>query len=343
MVEISNTGINTTQLSNVLQVFIEQIRSTNREIEKFCEKVKKLNKYQETSSTSEQQNGKKSKIVVGELATSTKQGITTGLNQFYESPPKELNPLKAFLDGDITFNKLIKNVFYSMRAQWQQKLISLFSDGITNTLMGILTPSINTIDPSNIIKSIFNKMTSSATEMGKSLNLKIIEPLIGGVKSIFSSLGFSSSGWLGSLINLFFAEGGLVKGVGTTTSDSIPAWLSDGEFVTRASVVKQPGMLAYLHDINSRGISAVNDYAKRISHSTGGIAGIPSALANTSFKGVSFSENNSKATTVENAVNLHVYDDPQRIISSSFSDVGMENYYLKIERNPQRLKSILGV
>lgn len=47
-----------------------------------------------------------------------------------------------------------------------------------------------------------------------------------------------------------FAGGGQVNGPGTSTSDSIPAWLSDGEFVVNASAVRKPGMLAMLHAIN---------------------------------------------------------------------------------------------
>jgi hypothetical protein len=38
-----------------------------------------------------------------------------------------------------------------------------------------------------------------------------------------------------------FASGGYVRGRGTATSDSIPAWLSNGEFVIRAGAVKKYG------------------------------------------------------------------------------------------------------
>lgn len=37
------------------------------------------------------------------------------------------------------------------------------------------------------------------------------------------------------------ATGGLVRGAGTATSDSVPAWLSNGEYVIRASVVRKLG------------------------------------------------------------------------------------------------------
>jgi len=46
------------------------------------------------------------------------------------------------------------------------------------------------------------------------------------------------------------ASGGLIRGPGTGTSDSIPARLSNFEYVVRAAVVKKPGMLELLNTLN---------------------------------------------------------------------------------------------
>lgn len=46
------------------------------------------------------------------------------------------------------------------------------------------------------------------------------------------------------------AQGGLVRGPGTETSDSIHALLSDGEYVVRAAAVRRPGVLQLLRSIN---------------------------------------------------------------------------------------------
>jgi hypothetical protein len=46
-------------------------------------------------------------------------------------------------------------------------------------------------------------------------------------------------------------KGGKLNGPGTGTSDSIPARLSDGEFVVKASVVKRPGVLEHLQKLNA--------------------------------------------------------------------------------------------
>lgn len=77
-----------------------------------------------------------------------------------------------------------------------------------------------------------------------------------------------------SALSLGFAEGGHVLGPGSGTSDSIRAWLSNHEFVTRAAVVTQPGALNFLHDFNARGMAALREWSP-IYHATGGLAGVP--------------------------------------------------------------------
>ena len=57
------------------------------------------------------------------------------------------------------------------------------------------------------------------------------------------------------------STGGPVKGPGTETSDSIPARLSDGEFVVKAAVVKKPGVLDFLHNLNDEK-APVHKYAQ---------------------------------------------------------------------------------
>lgn len=54
-----------------------------------------------------------------------------------------------------------------------------------------------------------------------------------------------------------YAEGGRIVGPGTGTSDSVPLWGSNGEFMLREAVVSQPGMLPFLEDLNDRGWAAL--------------------------------------------------------------------------------------
>lgn len=75
---------------------------------------------------------------------------------------------------------------------------------------------------------------------------KMAEELFGGMSKGGGGLGGLISGlfqWAG------FASGGYVTGPGTTTSDSIPARLSAGEYVLRAETVRRVGV-DFLHALN---------------------------------------------------------------------------------------------
>ena len=78
---------------------------------------------------------------------------------------------------------------------------------------------------------------------------RLAEALFG---NLFGGAGGGGGGGIGAfLANLFkgFASGGLVTGPGTSTSDSIPARLSAGEYVVRAAAVRRLGV-AFLDAIN---------------------------------------------------------------------------------------------
>jgi len=66
--------------------------------------------------------------------------------------------------------------------------------------------------------------------------------------------GFSAGGEIGAEAK---ASGGLLRGRGTGRSDSNLAWFSKGEYLVRAAVVEQPGVLAHLEDLNRRGARAI--------------------------------------------------------------------------------------
>lgn len=78
---------------------------------------------------------------------------------------------------------------------------------------------------------------------------QLAESLFG---SLFKSGGASSiGGWVSGLFRgaFGFAQGGLVRGPGSSTSDSIPARLSAGEYVINAAAVRRVGV-AFLHGLN---------------------------------------------------------------------------------------------
>ncbi|WP_419689147.1 phage tail tape measure protein [Burkholderia theae] len=72
--------------------------------------------------------------------------------------------------------------------------------------------------------------------------------LLGGVAGGLSDM-FGAGG--GNAYGFHLATGGQVTGPGTSTSDSIPAWLSNEEYVVKAAAVRKPGVLRLLEAINS--------------------------------------------------------------------------------------------
>ncbi|MDN7743039.1 phage tail tape measure protein [Burkholderia multivorans] len=73
--------------------------------------------------------------------------------------------------------------------------------------------------------------------------------LLGGLAGGLSDGVAAAAG--GNAYGFHLATGGHVTGPGTSTSDSIPAWLSNDEFVVKASAVRKPGVLRLLEAINS--------------------------------------------------------------------------------------------
>lgn len=67
------------------------------------------------------------------------------------------------------------------------------------------------------------------------LDGRVVTTYVNVVKREAGTAGASTSG------GLLKASGGFIAGPGTATSDSIPAWLSNGEFVVRASAVQRYG------------------------------------------------------------------------------------------------------
>jgi hypothetical protein len=66
---------------------------------------------------------------------------------------------------------------------------------------------------------------------------------------------FSGGGQIGGAEKK--ATGGVLGGIGTGTSDSNLAWFSRGEYLVRAAVVREPGVLSHLNDLNRRGAQAL--------------------------------------------------------------------------------------
>lgn len=156
-------------------------------------------------------------IKTGQVAPATMQAITVGGDQIMS-----WNNLKSIVDtvgNDIS---------------------SSFGSAVANIVTGSQSAS-------EAFKQMANSIISDLIRIG------IEKAIIGTISGISS--GFSTGG-LATKNPQKFATGGAVSGAGTSTSDSIPAMLSDGEFVMRASAVRSIGA-GNLAKLNSGGIKSL--------------------------------------------------------------------------------------
>jgi tape measure domain-containing protein len=127
--------------------------------------------------------------------------------------------------------------------------------------------------------------------------------LFSSIVSLFSGGGGFNFGSILSFFGGFFADGGLIRGPGTGTSDSILAAVSDGEFIVNAKATKQN--LGLLHALNSGQMPA---FATGGLVNEGASISAPSTI-NTSAIRSGMPEQNSGGQTV---INLTVTGDISR-------------------------------
>lgn len=133
--------------------------------------------------------------------------------------------------------------------------------GIENAVGG----GINTFltDATSGTKSLKQSFTDMARSIvGDILKMEIQALEAQALKSLFGA-GFAGGGAVGgagaaTAAAVPAAEGGHIRGPGTSTSDSIPARLSDGEFVVNAKTTAQPGILPLLTALNAGSLKGIN-------------------------------------------------------------------------------------
>ncbi|EGB8646284.1 phage tail tape-measure protein [Salmonella enterica] len=108
-------------------------------------------------------------------------------------------------------------------------------DGIETSLEGLARGTMTLSD------AIRNLAQSIADAMAKFAAQQLAQMAISGLTSGAGAIGLGA---------LFAATGGYISGPGTATSDSIPARLSDGEYVVRAAAVSHYGV-DFLHALNA--------------------------------------------------------------------------------------------
>lgn len=140
-----------------------------------------------------------------------------------------------------TFAANIKLVWDGILAQF-----NVFKDTLIAALNTMVDGALSAINKLiSILDSAIDKVNKV---LPKDLKIAKIGQISGGAggRPAAGRQGFATGGVVG------YANGGKVSGLGSRTSDSIPAWLSNGEVVVRAEAAKQFGYGALMH-INKYG------------------------------------------------------------------------------------------
>ena len=151
----------------------------------------------------------------------------------------------------------------------------------------------------------------------------------------------ATSGWWGAIAGAFSsgtvtaATGGYIRGPGTSTSDSIPARLSNGEFVVKADSVAHYGV-GFMHAINRRQLR---------SFSQGGPVSVP-PVPSYSEPGLSDSLRDGRAGTqvVASPVNIQqtlAVDSAELFTAGLKTNAGVKAVITMLRANKQTVKDIL--
>jgi len=180
--------------------------------------------------------------------------------------------------------------------------------GVVNPNVAIKTEHVTgVLEPlTNQLKEVGNTLLTSITE-GMSKLPSFFNDMFGNIDfSSLSGMFDEALAGLGDMAKqamdyiklLFLADGGYVSGPGTSTSDSIPARLSNGEFVINAQSTRRFRPL--LEKINS---------GKVPKFSTGGLVGNSTFSESTALSNISKSSNGDNRNTV---INLNITGDISR-------------------------------
>jgi hypothetical protein len=200
-------------------------------------------------------------------------------------------------------------------------------DGFEQGVKNVLTNLEEFESVEDVFKSLARTVGQSLQQILADMLAAYLRAVV--LKALLSSFGGGSgaaaNSAAGSLTStapgVTVATGGHIRGPGTTTSDSIPAWLSDGEYVVRAKAVAQPGVLDFLHYLN-RNTKLPSRSSPRFAE--GGIVAAPAGAGGP-----------GRNIRIMNVI------DPKMTLDALGTPEGEEVVLNIIERNPSRVRRSL--
>ena len=134
-------------------------------------------------------------------------------------------------------------------AQAMAKLKGAFQDSLASGLEEFF---VSLADGSKNLSAAFEDMARSVVQsMLRMVSQLMAQRAVLSLMNLFGGASGAENAGASASQSLYVATGGYITGPGSGTSDSIPARLSNGEFVMRAAVVAQPGMLELLSRMNA--------------------------------------------------------------------------------------------
>ncbi|HBO8740907.1 TPA: tail length tape measure protein, partial [Pseudomonas aeruginosa] len=263
------------------QQLLDLHRSTADEVEQLVPRMEELAKATGDPAAIERvkdlrQQLENTRLAADQLTLALRSGIENGMQ----------NALRGLADGTLSLQEAAVSFLQSVSRsladvaaqQLAQKatagLMSLFGQGEQDTSM--VTGAAAVTSAAGALAAAGGTLVTGAAALQSAAGSLALANGVKGAGAAASGAGAAGaaaggSGWWSSITSMFgFADGGQVRGPGTPTSDSIPAWLSDQEVVIRAAAATQPGMTPLLLDINKRGWAALHDWSGAVRHATGG-------------------------------------------------------------------------
>jgi hypothetical protein len=227
----------------------------------------------------------------------------------------DIEKAQQFVDK-INQLKVSTNQVSQSFAQINQGIESAAGAGINKFLT-------DAVSGTKTLKESFQQMGLAMLQTLEQVAIKMIETA--ALKALFNSAGgFAGGGMVSSdastAATIGFASGGQIRGPGSSTSDSIPALLSDKEFVVNAKATQQPGILPLLTAINGGTLKGIN-----------GPSGVPKFAAGGAVGG--------SARPQQKIVNVL---DPTLLGDHLATAAGESSVLNVISRNPNKVRSSLG-
>ncbi len=194
--------------------------------------------------------------------------------------------------------------------------------GTASASLGLLAPGVTTTTASlTALTSGFVGATTAATALATAMS------------AAASSSGASS---VAGFAGVAAATGGLITGPGTATSDSIPARLSNGEFVMKAAAVRHVGV-GFLHALNNQRVRHFAD---------GGLVSPIPAMPSRVNPMVAETSADDSSRSAANALHLHqsLVVDSGDVIRKGIGSVGGKRAMFSFfNANKETINQVLGV